>query len=251
MRRNVSNALKGLAYDAAAWLAIIGFLLIASCEARADYLGGLWPPGVNPPGAPASAVRVAPEGAFRGAVATASYTLTVVPKRPAYWEWAAVDAIDSAADEGEHVAHYSKAQRTGAGHIFGTVVEVSDYTGRGNAWGLEVDLMTTGRPRAGELRTGVGIVYGRRAGDERAVLSYGLRILPFAFDPAPAVLEWGVKVEGECEKACVSVPAGQWITFDRDGDVGMYFDEKTGFLHFGVRGRPPAFSIQMSTPEKR
>lgn len=52
-------------------------------------------------------------------------------------------------------------------------------------------------------------------------------------------------------QASVRVPPGSWITFDREGTVGMTFDERTGFLRFGVKGKRPALSLQMETGEMK
>lgn len=182
-------------------------------------------------------------------VQSSAFVKGIVPKETKAWGWAATIQLENYSDSGEHVGTYTKANRYGKSHMWAGCFEAQDATGQGALWGLEVDVMSTGRAKEDSLRTGLGIIYGRSTGSERAIIDYGLRILPFNHDASKAALRYGVKIDGECEVASISVPAGSWITFDRDCALGITFDEQTGFIHYGLKGQPPALSIQVQTGE--
>ncbi len=233
--------------------------LAFAAPAYADYMGGLWPPGTLPPQPATTLVRIAPSSnGDPPALAANLYALTVVPQSPRYWEWNGIFAVRSYADYGEHVALYAKAHRYGNGPLFGAVIELNDRGGPGPSWALEVDAMVP-TPTPSGPRTGIGIVVGRSresvyrdpTDTARGRLDYGIRLLPNYYDGPYVDVDYGLKIDIPCASACISIPPNTWVTLDGGGSVGYTFNDRDGWLHFGIKGKEPALSIQMETGEIR
>ena len=158
------------------------------------------------------------------------YNHAVVNPGSNVWGWCHINRIDVYETVGEHVAGYDKAYRWGSAPVWGRCIEVTDWNGNGPAWGLEVDVVSTGNhPSA--IRRGVGVVLGRTP-NEAAVVRFhaAYDIVPHQWDSQSVFCETAYNISVPCRYA-LSMPGGAGIKLSEDPAVPVYrFDPATGYV---------------------
>lgn len=155
---------------------------------------------------------------------------TTVPSGEAAHSWATWLRLFNYGT-GDNVTQYLQHYNFGAGPAFGQVVEVQHHGGVGNAWGIEVDLMTPPKMAGSYYRIGVGVVLGPPALNPavESHASHGFVVMPFA--GMRARVDYGLQIAVPCDVACVDIPAGERIRLSNDPAVGaIRFDPRTGIL---------------------
>jgi len=186
-------------------------------------------------------------------IQSARYTHGYVDANSGAFGWAGLDRLDvlSGTTFGEHVGRYIKLYRHpgASASAWGICVEGTDWSGKGNLWGAEIDVMSVGADPA-SLRLGIGIVVGEAvqkgaAGPtyERVVLDYGICGIPFRrvdaignIVPDNVFTKVWMTTQFPCE-VFTAAPSGAWRTSDDGNNIGDVFDKATGFTLTGMRDR--------------
>lgn len=199
---------------------------------------------------PARSQEMPPTGTMHG-IKYHEYSAMGVPNAETAHVWGQWHRLYNYANEGDNVTQYLQHYGFGNSHVFGQVVEVQQWQRKGNAWGIEVDLMTPPNRDVG-YRVGVGVVLGPTGLTSQATPGYathGFALIPFA--GYHASVKYGLYIDVPCEQACISIPSGQSIEFTNDEVVGqMKFDPKTGILGMWRRDGLLIWGIQQETGEE-
>lgn len=142
-------------------------------------------------------------------------------------------------DEGEHAAGYDKTYKTGAADAWSRVMELRDFLGRGTLNGAEIDLFSRGREPDGKPRRGLFLVFGKAdpTDPDTPFFDLGLHYVPNGFDPSQAFVETLHDSRLLPGLIFAALRPGTWITFDRDKNIGIVFDENTGWILYGMRSK--------------
>lgn len=167
------------------------------------------------------------------------------------FEWGLHTVFEDYSASGDDVSLYTQFIKHGEAHAFGAVLEVQDVNKQGgNIWGLEIDVMT-GPRLPDSMRVGAGVVVGRggHSGDT-AVVDYGFWLVPWNQSHTEARVRYGMKIDTQCEEACIAIQGSEWMQWDDSGEIKSRFDEQSGFWGLYFRGKP-VWQVQMETGEIR